>query len=173
MGVNTYGHPSPDTISRLLAAGARVWRTDQQGSIVIVSNGTTYNVTEPPSYSLYLPLIMKNATPTPVPSGNVVISSIFQDGSGSAEPDEYVEIRNDDTRLIQLQNWTLRDDAGHVYTFPSFVIQPAQVCRVYTNQSHPEYCGFNYGSGVAIWNNSGDCAYLRDSLSTPIDEQCY
>ena len=60
VGVNTYGHPSPDTISRLLAAGARVWRTDQQGSIVIVSNGSTYNVTSPVIYFLYLPLIMNN-----------------------------------------------------------------------------------------------------------------
>ena len=59
VGTNTYGHPSPDTISRLLAAGARVWRTDQQGSILIVSNGSTYNVTEPVVYWLYLPQVIK------------------------------------------------------------------------------------------------------------------
>ncbi len=111
--------------------------------------------------------------PPPVTSGNVAISSIFYDGSGTTEPDEYVVIQNNDTRQIQLQNWTLRDTGNHIYTFPSFVMQPAQVCRVYTNQSHPEYCGFNYGSGAAIWNNTGDCAYLRDSLSTPIDDYCY
>ncbi len=59
VGTNTYGHPSPDTISRLLAAGARVWRTDQQGTIVIVSTGSAYNVTEPGVYLLYLPQVIK------------------------------------------------------------------------------------------------------------------
>ena len=194
VGVNTYGHPSPDTISRLLAAGARVWRTDQQGSIVIVSDGSTYNVTSPASYLVYLLLIMKSMpvvppptptatpvtpiptntpVPTPVTSGNVVISSIYYDGSGSTEPDEYVVIQNNDTHAIQLQNWTLRDTGNHVYTFPSLVMQPAQVCRVYTNQSHPEYCGFNYGSVSAIWNNTRDHAYLRDSFGTLIDDYLY
>ncbi len=55
----------------------------------------------------------------------------------------------------------------------SHVILLGRVCRVYANEYHPEWCGFNYGSGSAIWNNSGDCAYLRDSASTPIDTYCY
>lgn len=32
---NTYGHPGPDTISRLQQAGARVWRTDKNGTIML------------------------------------------------------------------------------------------------------------------------------------------
>jgi hypothetical protein len=52
-------------------------------------------------------------------------------------------------------------------------MQPGQVCRVYTNEFHPEWCGFNYGRGSAIWNNSGDCAYLRDGQGNPIHEYCY
>jgi hypothetical protein len=117
----------------------------------------------------------KTPTPTqaPVISGNIQIIGIFYDGSGSSEPDEYVTIRNDDSKSIQLQNWTLRDIANHVYIFPGFVISPNQVCRIYTNENHPEYCGFNYGSGVAIWNNTGDCAYIRDSTNTLIDDFCY
>jgi len=113
------------------------------------------------------------STPSPVTTGNIVIIDIFYDGSGSREPDEHVDIRNDDSRPIQLENWTLRDIANHVYTFPTFVIQPGQVCRIYTNENHPEWCGFNYGSGSAIWNNTGDCAYLRDSTGREIDTYCY
>jgi hypothetical protein len=113
-------------------------------------------------------------TPIPGTTGNIVITGIFYDGvQGPQEPDEYVEIRNDDTRAIQLSNWTLRDIANHVYTFPSHTMQPGQVCRIYTNESHPESCGFNYGNGAAIWNNGGDCAYLRDSTDTLIDTYCY
>ena len=111
-------------------------------------------------------------TPPPI-TGNIVITNIFYNGSGNTEPDEYVEIRNNDTFPIQLANWTLRDQANHIFTFPNFIIQVNQVCRIYTNQSHPEWCGFNYGYGTAIWNNTGDCGYLRNSNSTLIDDYCY
>ena len=33
VGRNTYGHPHPDVLGRLAAAGIRVWRTDQSGTI--------------------------------------------------------------------------------------------------------------------------------------------
>lgn len=113
-------------------------------------------------------------TPTPNPAlGNIDITSISYNGSGSTEPDEYVVIKNIDTHAIQLGSWTLRDSANHIYTFPTFLIAPQQICRVYTNQSHPEYCGFNYGSNTAIWNNSGDCAYLRNAQGTQVDQFCY
>lgn len=114
-------------------------------------------------------------TPTLPPSsaGNIVITYIFYNGAGSTEPDEYVEIRNDDTKSIQLQNWTLRDIANHNFTFPSFVMMPGKICRIYTNEFHPEWCGFSYGSSSAIWNNTGDCAYLNNSAATQVDSYCY
>jgi len=55
----------------------------------------------------------------------------------------------------------------------SFQIPPNQFCRVYTNQNHPEWCGFNYGSGSAIWNNGGDMATLRDGNGMVIDTYSY
>ena len=114
------------------------------------------------------------STPPPGTSGVINIIDIFYDGvKGSQEPDEYVAIRNDDTQSIQLAGWTLRDVANHVFTFPSFVMVPGQVCRVYTNENHPEWCGFNYSSGSAIWNNSGDTAYLRDSGGNLVDTYSY
>ncbi|PNY81829.1 DNA internalization-related competence protein ComEC/Rec2 [Deinococcus koreensis] len=33
VGRNTYGHPHPDVLGRLQAAGVKVWRTDQSGTI--------------------------------------------------------------------------------------------------------------------------------------------
>lgn len=115
-------------------------------------------------------------TPTPTgvyTTGNVTIVTIFYKGSGSQEPDEYVVIRNDDTFMIQVGGWTLRDEANHVFTFPNYIMTPGNACRVYTNENHPEYCGFNYSSGSGIWNNGGDCGYLRDANSTLIDDYCY
>lgn len=84
-----------------------------------------------------------------------------------------MEIRNDDMISIQLEGWTLRDEANHVFTFPNHVMQPGDRCRVYTNEHHPEWCGFNYESSSAIWNNTGDCADLRDSYGDTVDTYCY
>lgn len=39
VGDNNYGHPSEETLQRLLTVGADIWRTDQQGTIRITVNG--------------------------------------------------------------------------------------------------------------------------------------
>jgi len=119
---------------------------------------------------VYLPIIVQPPIAT---TGNVTVTTIFYNGSGSSEPDEYVQIRNDDSQVIQLAGWTLRDEANHVFTFPNFELDPGQVCRIYTNQHHPEWCGFNYGNSAAIWNNGGDCGTLQNSTGAIIDTYCY
>ena len=126
--------------------------------VLLVIGGNAKALVDIPTY---LPIIQKNLTP-PKNTGHVTISDIHFEGTGSNEPDEYVEIKNRDSFPIQLQNWTLSNDADHIFTFPSFVIQPDQICRVYTNENHPEWCGFNYGSESEIWNNSGGTAILTD-----------
>ena len=107
-------------------------------------------------------------------TGDIQITRIDYDGvANTYEPDEYVEIMNFDTNSIQLHNWTLRDLAEHVYTFSSFVIAPNQTCRIYTNETHADFCSFNYGSSQGIWNNTRDTAYLKDSTGKLIDEYSY
>ena len=199
VGDNPYGHPSADTLSRLTAQGAVIWRTDQSGNILVSNDGAGYAITtqipDTGAYTLYLPQLWRPAAeqppvPTPDPTnppeptsqptqvppptiGRLAITGVFADGTGSSEPDEYVEFRNDDTAAIQLEGWTLRDNGNHIFTFPALLIQPAQVCRVYTNQDHPETCGLSYGSATAIWNNGGDCAILKDPTDSEISRLCY
>ncbi len=36
---NNYGHPAPETLSRLASAGAKVYRTDLHGTVKVVSDG--------------------------------------------------------------------------------------------------------------------------------------
>ena len=169
---NEYGHPDADTIQRLISSGSKIWETDKNGSIQVVSDGITYRISGiTPPRRIYLPQIIGQG-PRPNPGG-VSILSISADGAGTAEPDEYVAIKNSANQAVDLRGWTLRDSGDHIYTFPAYNIQPGQVCRVYTNQSDPESCGFNYGSGTAIWNNGGDCAYLRDGQGKEISKMCY
>lgn len=42
---NEYGHPKQSTLKRLEETGAKVYRTDEQGAIVITTNGIDYNIT--------------------------------------------------------------------------------------------------------------------------------
>ena len=42
---NPYGHPDPGVLDRLTAAGARIYRTDHEGAILIETDGRTLEVT--------------------------------------------------------------------------------------------------------------------------------
>lgn len=57
---NRYGHPSPDALQRLGAQHATIWRTDQEGTVTVVTDGRhvevrgrsrrlAYDVTVPPA----------------------------------------------------------------------------------------------------------------------------
>jgi competence protein ComEC len=79
---NPYGHPHQETLDRLSAVGATIYRTDLQGTICVESDGVTYWVncgadvtpTPTPRAIVYLPLMMKGwliwipDTPTPIPT---------------------------------------------------------------------------------------------------------
>jgi beta-lactamase superfamily II metal-dependent hydrolase len=58
---NIYGHPTQATLDRLAAAGATVYRTDQDGTVVLTSDCSTYS-------------IATSATPPPTPSPTATTS---------------------------------------------------------------------------------------------------
>lgn len=114
-------------------------------------------------------------TEAPAEQGRVEISYINYDGQVyRSEADEYAEIRNVGGTPVNLGGWRLyAGDPGQDFWFPSYVLQPGASCRVYTNQAHPESCGFSFGRGSAVWNNGGDCGYLYDSGGVQVDSYCY
>lgn len=57
VGSNSYGMPSPDTLARLQAAGARIWRTDQNGNVIVNSDGRIYTISDVPIYNIYIPMV--------------------------------------------------------------------------------------------------------------------
>ena len=42
---NPYGHPSPETLERITAAGATIYRTDRDGAIILETDGRSLTVT--------------------------------------------------------------------------------------------------------------------------------
>lgn len=171
VGENSYGHPTQDTLDRLAAVGAIVYRTDLMGTVLMVSDG---NVVGPPrDFTVYLPLVQRDAG-SPEPA-NVQITQIFFDGlEPYAEGDEYAVIVNLGGAPVNLSGWRLNAGApGQDFFFPDFVMQPLQECRVYTDEYHPESCGFNFASSVALWTNSGDCGYLYSMLGELVSTFCY
>jgi len=119
-------------------------------------------------------------TPTPRPtvppgSGGVRIAHIYYDGQkGLGEPDEYCEIANEGDVPVNLIGWRLNaDDPGQDFFFPAFELGPDERCRVYTNEVHPEWGGFTFGRGAAVWNNEGECGHLFDNRGREVSTYCY
>jgi hypothetical protein len=103
-------------------------------------------------------------SPSPIPNADLVITALFFDGVVSAqEPDEYVEFRNNGAAPVSLSGWTIRSArGGQMFQFLASSIEAGQTCRLYTNEYHPEWCGFSWNRTSAQWNNSGDRANLVD-----------
>jgi len=97
-------------------------------------------------------------TPTAPPAGasDVQIECIFYDGHVSrVESDEYVQITNFGAQAQDLAGWRLVDisEGYPSLVFPSYILGPGESIRVYTNEYHPEWGGFSFRYGKAVWNN--------------------
>ncbi|MBU8900676.1 MBL fold metallo-hydrolase [Corallococcus sp. M34] len=80
---NDYGHPSPEVLERLDSAGVRPFRTDQDGEVVAVSDGT--NVTLSSARGITAPLVVQGEQGTgPVALGPIE-PSVHRRSGGSKE----------------------------------------------------------------------------------------
>ena len=182
---NRYGHPHTATISALCNMGAEIYGTDVHGNIVITTDGETYEL----QLEKQAPPMIIDTEPSPPPEEseqttpesqmavNVQITHIFYDGQvPRVESDEYVEITNLGTEPVDLADWVLKDiSQGYPsFTFPSYVIQPGEKIRVYTNEIHAEYGGFSFAYSSAIWNNSDpDAAALCNAHGQEVSRKSY
>ncbi len=107
---------------------------------------------------------------------DVVIATVRNKGQVKrTQADEYVEVVNRGTAPANISDWVLgADDAGQDFKFPpGTILQPGQRIRIYTNEVHPQWGGYSYGSGRPIWNDQGDTAKLRDTNGNLISKFGY
>jgi micrococcal nuclease len=110
-----------------------------------------------------------------VPAANVMLTDVLFNGKVSAaEPDEYVEFQNQGSLPQDMAGWRIASvRGGQTYVFGALAMQPGQICRLYTNEVHAEWCGLSWGKATAQWNDTGDRANLLDATGKVVSSIGY
>ena len=112
---------------------------------------------------------MSGVVPFSLAVGRLLLRAGNAAPPGAPLQGEYVAIANDSAWPAQLQGWTLRDVANHMYTFPNFVLESGSVVRIWTKAGNNDAGNLFWGHLMPLWNNTGDTAILRDSSGNEID----
>ena len=86
--------------------------------------------------------------------------------------DEYVTIKNS-CGDINMNDWQIKDEARHIYTFKNFVVETGSQFTVYTGSGIDTQTKLYWNQNCAIWNNDHDTLYLYDNLGNLILEENY
>lgn len=115
----------------------------------------------------------------PATGSGLQVTSIQFDAPGNDHENlngEWVEITNTGVTAESMTSWVLKDEsASHRYTFPAgFTLDPDSTVTVYTG------CGTDTDTALywcsdkgAVWNNSGDTAFLLDPTGNLVDKRSY
>ncbi|WP_349407923.1 S-layer homology domain-containing protein [Pseudalkalibacillus sp. SCS-8] len=168
-GDNSYGHPDSDVVNRMWNYGATLYSTCDAGTITVASDGVNYKVDADPFQGADSCGTNVNPEPKPEPkptTGKLDITSL-------SLSDEYVTIKNIDTKDIPMDGWTLVSVEGNqTYEFPSdFVLKKGATVKIVAGRgavANPPTVLL--WSKAYIWNNSGDAARLYDPQGKLIDE---
>jgi competence protein ComEC len=160
---NSYGHPHKEVVDRLLQWGTNIFSTAQSGTIVVKTNGKTYDVLASPWE--YAEKTNEGNKPEPSPSpapgletGNLKITAL---DFGK----EIAFIKNMDTKDITMTDWKLVSVNGNqTFHFPDgFVLKAGQTVLITSGPNAAEKLPSKlFWTEKNIWNNSGDSAKLYD-----------
>ncbi len=87
---------------------------------------------------------------------------------------EWIEIANQGNEAVQMQGYTLKDEANNIYTFGDFTVQPGAGFRLFSGQGRNSNTELYWGFvGQSVWNNNSDAAFLRDAQGALVDTYAY
>lgn len=90
----------------------------------------------------------------------------------SNNEDEYVTIKNS-CQDINMNEWQIKDEARHIYTFDNFISQKDSEITLYTGSGQDTSSKLFWEKSCAIWNNDHDTLYLYDSQRNLVLEYNY
>jgi competence protein ComEC len=168
---NSYGHPHKEVLERLNRWGTSIFSTAQSGSIVVKTNGTTYDVLAHPwKYADKLEEQTPTPSPNPVPkptlqTGNLAITALDLSK-------ELISIKNKGTSNVVMTNWKIVSVNGNqTYVFPTgFILKAGQTVTVTAGpngyEKQPTHLLWTKSY---IWNNTNDQAKLYDPFGKLIN----
>src|SRR4051794_579300 len=128
--------------------------------------------------TVLLSVLTSLATPAQAALG-IVLSKIYYDspgsdtGSNSSLNAEYITLKNTRTTNQVITGWTIRDPAGHVYTFPTTTIKAGSTVTLRSGRGTNGITTRYWQQDWYVWNNTGDTAYVRTSSGAAIDTCTY
>lgn len=158
-------------------AGGRCVKIAKSTTIIMGkgSIGDSTSTSTIPSTTLLVTTTLKaSTTTTPASQHQIIISEVQFDAPDDDRKKEnlngeWVDIRNTGTQAQELTAWTLTDEAGHTYRFPTaFTLEVGESVRIHSGSGEDTGHDLYWGSGRAIWNNDGDTATLKDATGSII-----
>ena len=154
---------------------------------VLVFIGTAAFVHEVFNNIIYVPVVMQpkwTASPTPTKKPTATLRPrYFLDivkiqNSKSMNPlEEYISISNNNSFAVNLADWFIKDDGPNRYDFPDYYSIPSKsTIKIWSMAGTDETYNLFWASPVEVWNDSEDCAYLRDDSTGQkilVDSYCY
>ncbi|WP_229380292.1 thermonuclease family protein [Haloterrigena salifodinae] len=87
--------------------------------------------------------------------------------------DERVKITNTGSSSVDLDGFTLADEAGYSHTFAEFTLGAGDSVYVHTGSGTNDADDHYMGYGTEIWNDDGDTATVQTAAGTIVDQLAY
>jgi hypothetical protein len=116
------------------------------------------------------PTVTPTATQTATQAPQADVGIVEETASLEAALDgEYIELENQGVDGINIIYWTLADEDGNVFTFPSFFLDSGATVKIWTKSGTNTSTDLFWGLTQEVWNNDGDTATLNDHAGNEID----
>jgi Lamin Tail Domain len=115
----------------------------------------------------------------PTAVGAIKIDRIYFDspgsdtGSNSSLNAEWIRLKNTGSSGRSLTDWTVRDNAGHVYRFGTYRLRAGRTVMIHTGGGSNSARHRYWGMDGYVWNNDGDRARLRKPNGNLVDSCSY
>ncbi|WP_276247981.1 MULTISPECIES: DUF4350 domain-containing protein [unclassified Haladaptatus] len=109
--------------------------------------------------------------------GQIDVAQVHEDAAGNDNDnlnDEYVVFENVGSGSLDLTGWTVEDEVGKTYAFPSgFSLAAGATVTLHTGSGTDTSSDLYWGKTQAVWNNSGDTVFVYDDAGSLAEQHSY